>query len=178
MASHAAIFAALLERDNARPAAPYGVERATTNDISSITVASALSAGPLLPLSDQPAGYGAIASWSPAALNEHRTRLPPDLTSDSGPAATFRPCLHDPAAPTAQIIQVCGRCLDAIRALLAEQSGGSARDLSAEGFAERGRAPLASSEVARTAPFHGLATAGEFAAAGRGGCDGRPASIA
>ncbi len=39
----------------------------------------------------------------------------------------FRPCLQDPAAPTAQTIQVCARCLDAILALLAEQIGGSAR---------------------------------------------------
>jgi hypothetical protein len=54
-----------------------------TNDISSITVASALSAGPPLPLSDQPAGSDAIASWNRAALNEHRIRLPPDLTGDS-----------------------------------------------------------------------------------------------
>jgi hypothetical protein len=70
---------------------------------------------------DQPAGSGAIASWS-RALNEHRIRLPPDLTGDFRPAATLRPCLHDPAAPATQIIQVCARCLDAKLASLATQA--------------------------------------------------------
>jgi len=69
------------------------------------------------------ASHAAIFPSLWAALNEHRTRLPSDLTGDLRPAASFRPYLHDSAAPTAQIIQLCARCLDAKLALPAAQIG-------------------------------------------------------
>ena len=100
------------------PAVRYGARPPQTTPAASPWRASASGARAPLLLPDQPAGSNARASWSQLALKQ-QTRLPPDLTADFRPATAFRPCLHDPAAPPAQIIQVCAHCLDAIPALLA-----------------------------------------------------------
>jgi hypothetical protein len=123
-----AIFPALPERGNARTSSPTPSPATQTTPAASPWRASAPGARPPLPLPEQPAGPNAEHPGA-SPHSDRQTRLPPGLTADFRPATAFHPCLslRNPAAPTAQIIQVCARRLDAIPALLAVHSGASVR---------------------------------------------------
>jgi hypothetical protein len=75
-------------------------------------------------------------------------------------------------------ISLSGAALTALRrAKAAEQNGGSARDLAPKAFTERDRARQQAPRLPGRRRSMGRPLRWEFAAAGRGGCDGRPANI-